>query len=61
MGVCVTIRNVNERYGDGIEFCGSSIAAAVSEMEEAIRGCGPEFEAVTVEEEDYEVVSVDVV
>ncbi len=51
-----TIANTNERYGDCVEVTGTDLADAVARMQEAIRGCGPEFADVVVTEGDYEVV-----
>lgn len=56
-----TIRNTNEQYGMAIEFSAATIDAAVADMQQTIRQCGPEFADVVVTDGDYEVVSDDTI
>ena len=51
-----TIRNTNEKYGDGIEFSGYTLVDAVEAMQIAVRECGPEFACVEVTDVDYVIV-----
>lgn len=48
------IVNINDKYGDAIEFRGATIDEAVAAMQTTIRACGPEFAEVEIEPEDYE-------
>ena len=53
----ITIRNMNENYGDQTEFSGNTLEEAVASMQDAIRSCGTEYANVEVVQDDYETVS----
>jgi hypothetical protein len=53
----VSIRNINERYGDPVTWTADTLDAAVAAMQADVRLCGPEFADVVVTDADYEIVT----
>lgn len=55
----VTIKNINESYGDAISFTAETIEQAVQAMAIEISDCGEDFQVSAedlVEGVDYEIV-----
>lgn len=52
----VTIRNINERYGDAIEFTAPTLEEAVRAFQSSVCTCGPDYANIEITPADYEVV-----
>lgn len=56
----ITIKNINNQYGESVEFDGGNLADAVAKMAEAVSACGDDFK-VSVEDlkegVDYEIIT----
>lgn len=53
-----TIKNINDQYGESVEFSADDLISAIAKMAESISACGFEVVAESLNEGvDYEIIA----